>query len=315
MNNHSLSRPILIAFSLCLLCAGAALAQQEEAKSPVAIQLRLQQAIENPPDFVKGDPRPLHWTNKGGMDIYYSNYISALLGKPYAVALQRGRWQARQGNFAEACSEFAKASDLQPRSFPYEEWCDALEASGNIEKAQAIYRKITTPTVSNGKPDPVSNATRGDIWIQYALFLVRQKNYAEALKAYENGRRRVFWDEEMGEPFRLDMTAKTFDIKLFEAAAHTISGVSFCYARSMSDHGCPEDVRIREYKKALALKPNYLPAILYLAQAYQYHYDPDCRAMVSDLLARAALSRFPGIKNRAHQLQKQLSQEQAHGAK
>ena len=108
--------------------------------------------------------------------------------------------------------------------------------------------------------------------MRYCLLLLRAGRRKAAAEAYQ-------WGFDMTEQrlashgardlFDLKPTSRSADLKELRAAAHTVIGLTNLEARTWDEHRMPPDVAIAEYRKALAVKPDFDIARIFLGKAYK----------------------------------------------
>lgn len=205
-----------------------------------------------------------------GQNDWKSIEIRAEPGEDFARAVKVMRGFIGEGKLPEARIAFEEAVALDPNQAPYLEWADTLAERGDIQTALALYR------VALADPKKQHGFTQGSpppTWVmRYCLLLLRAGDRKAADEAYQWGfdltlNYLVF--EGLRELFDLKPMRRTVDAKTLQAAAHTIIGLTNIETRTWDEFRMPPNIAIAEFRKALAAKPDFDVACIFLGKAYQ----------------------------------------------
>lgn len=194
----------------------------------------------------------------------------AEMGERYALAVQTMRMAVKEGNKTKAQEAFGHSVALSPEVAPYREWADFLAEQGDVQGALALYQLVLD---SPGKYYGTREGSFAIVTLmRYCLLLLQTGNVAEGSKAYKSGLEmtKIFVTiNEWRDHFTLKPTNQIVDTKTMQAAAYTIIGLTNQEARTADEERVPPDIAVAQYQKALAAKPDFDLARIFLGDAHE----------------------------------------------
>ena len=205
--------------------------------------------------------------------------LQSLLPNSGSTQVLIGNVLFRQGKTEEAIAAYktALSKSAFAAALAYEALGDLYAAIGREAEAieayhQIVYRVPGRDWINSygqslqaliqpeGQDWSSSRGTDTDLLMRYALLLSKTGQHAEALQVYQWGLKGL--SQEDRRLFALRLSARSFDRRLFEAAAHTAIG-----RRNRALDIPFADAAIAEYRKALSLRSNFAPAHYLLGNA------------------------------------------------